>query len=260
MERYEKLCVLGEGGMGTVWKVYDHETHCMYAMKLIDATSTSQEHTILRQLAHPAIPSVITVLQAPKEIIMIMELIEGAPLSIYQEEVTETSLYQIAMQLSQVLEYLHDRDILYLDVKPENLLLDAQGTLHLVDFGTACFKSKQLPQFHYGTIGYAPPEQYDASYLDERCDIYAFGKTLLSLYFKIKDGKQLNGLHPEQTMLSPHFCTLIQHCIEENPALRYDNFHQLREDLHMFPIDKQRRLCTCLRKIKKVWKEAAYDR
>ena len=83
------------------------------------------------------------------------------------------------------MSYLHDmkRPILFLDLKPENIIIDDKGLPHLIDFGIAGW----LADHHIpvGTIGYSPPEQYQrGTILDERADIYAFGMT----YYAIRCG------------------------------------------------------------------------
>lgn len=236
--RYRKLELIGKGGMGEVWLVHDSQLGCYWAMKLLKAdsdadcqTAFEKEIAVLTSLNHPAIPRIVERIHQEGKDGVIMDLVEGIALSDYEEMSDEAQLLDWAKQLLDILKHIHAQRILYLDLKPDNIMLDRNGRLHLIDFGIACFKEKQERENQrFGTIGYAPKEQFEAVKLDERCDIYAFGKTMLSLASGC-NGSQLSSIGSADTFLSQGFRLLIDGCIKEERSLRYDDISSVERDL-----------------------------
>lgn len=242
--RYRKLELLGSGGMGEVWLVHDEQLGCYWAMKLLKADSDKdcrnafeQEIAVLTSLKHPAIPRIVERIQYEGQDGVIMDLVEGIALSEYKEMSEEAQLLDWAKQLLDILKHIHTQQILYLDLKPDNIMLDRSGRLHLIDFGIACFKEERNENHQrFGTIGYSPKEQFERTRLDERCDIYAFGKTMLSLATGCNTD-QLRNLSAADTSLSQGFRLLLEGCIKEERSLRYDDVDSICRD-----IDKLHRL------------------
>lgn len=234
---YRLIRQLGKGGVGEVWLVFDEQSKDYYAMKVLNETcdgkrqALSAEARIMKRLHHSGIPKVIAQTKLQQRAALVMEFIDGIPLSKFTGRMEEWQLLNWAMQILDILAHVHACEILYLDLKPDNLLLDQDNHLHLIDFGTAQFRNQQDCRIRYGTIGFAPKEQYYAHQLDERCDIYAFGKTLLALYFQIKDGKFLDTLTADDTTLSKGMKRVIQHCIQEEQSLRISSVSQLQDQL-----------------------------
>lgn len=262
MQRYRKLDLLGSGGMGEVWLVHDEQLGCYWAMKLLKEDSDAdhrkafeKETAVLTSLQHPAIPRIVDRIDEDGQSAVIMDLVEGIALSDCKEMSTEAQLIDWAKQLLDILKHIHERQILYLDLKPDNIMLDPAGRLHLIDFGIACFKNEQNPsQQRFGTIGYSPQEQYEASELDERCDIYAFGKTMLALATGAS-ADQLQTMQAADTSLSQGFRLLIDGCIRQNRSERYDcadqilkdleRIHSLHSEIHMRK-KRRKRIRCCL--------------
>lgn len=238
-QRYRKIDLLGKGGMGEVWLVHDEQLGCYWAMKLLhedcDADckqAFEQEIAVLTALQHPAIPRIVDRILEDGRSGVLMDLVEGISLSAYCEVIQESLLLQWAEQLLDILKHIHEQQILYLDLKPENIMLDKNGNLHLIDFGIACFKQHQNPgKQRYGTVGFAPKEQYEAAVLDERCDIYAFGKTMLALATGIFDAKQLPFVTGSDTNLSQGFRLLLDGCVKEDREQRYHDIEAIQHDL-----------------------------
>ena len=114
-----------------------------------------------------------------------MDYIKGETLkSLVQRcgPISEAKVTEWAIEICDILKYLHDQDppIIFRDLKPDNIMLMRSGEIKLIDFGIARhFKAEFIKDTTaYGSIGFAPPEQYGQNQTDIRSDIYAFGATL----------------------------------------------------------------------------------
>ena len=147
------------------------------------------ETDLLKKLRHPSLPSIIDVIDDKDSFLIVMDYIEGNPLSNALEEYgaqPQDMVIAWAKQLCDVLGYLHAQSppIIYRDMKPSNVMLKPDGNITLIDFGTAReFKEKNLADtVCHGTIGYAAPEQFGGmGQTDARTDIYCLGATLYHL-------------------------------------------------------------------------------
>ena len=203
--RYRILGILGSGGMSTVYKAQDLrfpkvQRFCAVKEMLNTATDPrvralmmqnfEREASILATLSHPAIPQVYDYFTEGDRAYLVTELIPGKDLEALLNETEgffpETQVVQWAIQICDVLTYLHTRrpqPIVFRDMKPSNLMLDDQGRIRLVDFGIAkVFQSGEKGTM-IGTEGYSPPEQY-RGVAEPRGDIYALGATLHHLLTK----------------------------------------------------------------------------
>lgn len=234
MERYERIKQIGQGSHGVVWKVQSRGGY--RALKISnqqDKSLLKQESEILDMLSHPAIPTLYAFEQDEEHAYLMMEWMEGIPLAEKcTEELAEEQWMDYALQMLSILRYLHTKGILYLDLKLENILLKADGTIQLVDFSCAQELDHQDPILHYGTYGFAPPEQYVEGYLDERADIYAFGKVVMALSLGIYNGELLDSYCVEDLCVSDAWKRILQRCTNEDPSLRYDSCTALMEDIH----------------------------
>jgi serine/threonine protein kinase len=143
----------------------------------------AREADTLAQLKHAAIPAITDRFDDQNRHYLVMEYVEGRNL---EEEIAarggplpEGLIIDIARQLCDVLAYLHGSTppVVYRDMKPSNVMLTPKGRVVLVDFGIArLFKSARKGTM-IGTLGFAPPEQYQGV-VDPRSDIYSLGATL----------------------------------------------------------------------------------
>ncbi len=194
--RYEIERLLGGGGMGVVYLAHDQRLanracavkemvdHFIDQQQRIEANDYfAREADTLAQLKHAAIPAITDRFDDQNRHYLVMEYIEGRNL---EEEIAvrggplpEGLIIDIARQLSDVLAYLHGSTppVVYRDMKPSNVMLTPRGRVVLVDFGIArLFKSARKGTM-IGTLGFAPPEQYQGA-VDPRSDIYSLGATL----------------------------------------------------------------------------------
>ena len=205
--RYELLELLGEGGMGQVFKARHNRLGKIFAVKSLRHLSPDPkeqakfldafeiEARILAELDHPALAKVTDFFEMHGTHFLVMEFIDGRTLSrvieLAPRNLSQRRVLQWASELCEVLCYLHGQKppVIVRDLKPENIMIDSKRRLRLVDFGI----SKRLRPGEgtheivkgMGTAEYAPLEQYGSSTTDQRSDIYALGATLYFLLTEI---------------------------------------------------------------------------
>ena len=192
-KRYRIVEILGQGGMGSVYRAVDENLGVDVAVK--ENLFTSDEYSkqfrleavILAGLRHPNLPRVSDHFAIGDEgQYLVMDFIEGEDLRQRMERlgtVSEEDAVMVGAAMCDALTYLHTRkpSILHRDIKPGNVKISPEGTIYLVDFGLA--KLMQGPQAtttgaRAMTPGYSPPEQYGTARTDARTDIYSLGATL----------------------------------------------------------------------------------
>lgn len=180
--------------------------------------SLRREALILKNLKHPNIPMIYDVEEEDDFIYIIEEYLEGESLKTYMLEPSHRNkemVLDFAIQVSGLLEYLHQQTppILYLDLKPDNLLV-WQQTLKLLDFGAAVRMEpgQRMGAESWGTRGYAAPEQYDGlMWTDPRSDIYGFGM----LFFYMMTGESYENVGEER------FSQMLEHLEWGEPYRRF---------------------------------------
>ena len=177
--RYQILSKIGSGGMSNVYKAWDTHLQMNVAIKegIMDQ---SAEMNLLKNLKHPAIPRIIDHVNNLHHNSIVMEYVEGTTLAQWmegKERIPVELVKQWILELCDILEYLHNNrpPILYLDLKPENIMIQEEGKLRLIDFGSVQYKY-QIKKLS-GTIGYAPKEliNREKDKIDEQSDIYSLG-------------------------------------------------------------------------------------
>ncbi len=195
--RYQIERLLGGGGMGMVYLARDQRLanrpcaikemvdHFIDPQQRIEANEYfAREADTLAQLKHVAIPAITDRFDQRNRHYLVMEYIEGRNL---EEELaaggggplSEGLVIDIGRQLCDVLAYLHGLTppIIYRDMKPSNVMLTPRGRVVLIDFGIARLFRAARKGTMIGTLGFAPPEQYQGA-VDPRSDIYSLGATL----------------------------------------------------------------------------------
>src|SRR6267154_2919292 len=194
--RYAIEKLLGGGGMGVVYLARDQRLanrpcaikemvdHFIDPQQRMEANEYfAREADTLAQLKHQAIPAITDRFEIQNRHYLVMEYVEGRnleeELAARGEPLPEGLVIDIARQLSDVLAYLHGLSppIIYRDMKPSNVMLNSNGRVVLVDFGIARLFKAARKCTMIGTLGFAPPEQYQGL-VDPRSDIYSLGATL----------------------------------------------------------------------------------
>ena len=253
--KYKILNKVGQGGMSVVYLAMNEKANKQWAIKEVRKDGVKDfelikqglivETDMLKKLSHPSLPSIVNVIEDDNTFLIVMDYIQGNPLSKTLEEYgaqSQENVVEWAKQLCDVLGYLHSRKppIIYRDMKPANVMLKPDGSITLIDFGTAReYKSKNIADTTcLGTIGYAAPEQFGGmGQTDARTDIYCLGATLYHLVtgmnpceppYEIKPIRQINPA------LSNGLEKIIMKCTQRDPNARYQSCAELMYDLEHF--------------------------
>jgi len=235
LAHYQIQRVLGRGGMGVVYLAKHTQIGRQVAIKELAPNFSKDialrlrfknEAALMANLNHPNIVTLHDYIETPEGVYLIMEYVEGTTLEHYIQNIsgpiTEDRAILIFKQILEGVGYAHSKGIIHRDLKPANIMLAADGTVKILDFGIAknLYASERAHTqagLKIGTIYYMSPEQVLAKELDRRSDIYNLGV----LFFEM-----LTGQNPYQTLDSEYE---ISHKIvhEALPALReyYPNIH-----------------------------------
>src|SRR6266478_4914887 len=195
-DRYEILALLGQGGMGAVYKARDTELDRLVALKIIRPELTTnpeilkrfkQELILARQVTHRNVIRIFDLGQADGFKFITMEYLEGQDLRAVLRErgkLAPEEAAKIILQICRALEVAHGEGVIHRDLKPQNIMLDANGRAYVMDFGIA--RSAYLPGMTQtgalvGTPEYMSPEQAKGEKLDERSDLFSLGVILYEL-------------------------------------------------------------------------------
>src|SRR6202046_3740077 len=189
--RYEILQLLGEGGMGTVYKARDREVDRLIALKVIrpelaqnaDALHRFKQELILaRQVTHRNVIRIFDLGEADGMKFITMEFIDGRDLkSLIREKgkFTPEDAIQIVVQVCKALEVSHAEGVIHRDLKPQNIMVDEQGKVSVMDFGIArgmeAGGGMTQTGALVGTPEYMSPEQAKGQHLDARSDLFSLG-------------------------------------------------------------------------------------
>jgi len=144
--RFRRVRQLGRGGFGTVWLAVDTQLDRTVAVKLAHAPDSDTEQRMLREaralaaVRHPNCVRVFDIVQDPDGLAIVMEYIDGDPLSdvvLKSGLLADTLAARLWVNMADALAAAHDRGVLHRDVKPSNVIVDTEGTAHLIDFGIA---------------------------------------------------------------------------------------------------------------------------
>lgn len=194
--RYDVRSVVARGGMSTVYLAEDRRFNRVVVIKeqlpdIADDAIVRQrfrhETEVLSKLAHENIVRMYDADLEATPPYIVLEHVDGVPLTdlIAAGRLTRTGIaLKIARDLVRALAHIHKRGVLWLDSKPSNVLVTAQGRVVLLDFGIARSKddSGRGTGIVLGTLAYSSPEQLRDDPLDERSDIYSIGVTLYQMF------------------------------------------------------------------------------
>ena len=254
--RYRIVEILGQGGMGSVYRAIDENLGVVIALKenLFTTDEYSRqfrlEAVILANLRHPNLPRVSDhIVLDDQGQYLVMDFIEGEDLRFRMERVgmlPEEDAVHIGASICDALSYLHTRKppILHRDIKPGNVKITPDGHIFLVDFGLAKVYQNATQATTTGaramTPGYSPPEQYGTARTDPRTDIYSLGATLYAALSGVipedglaraMDNAQLTPLRKRNSKISRRFAAAIEKAMAVDPSDRFQDAEEFKKAL-----------------------------
>jgi tetratricopeptide (TPR) repeat protein/predicted Ser/Thr protein kinase len=260
--RYHIEALLGEGGMGRVYKAHDRELNRTIAIKVVrqgmmgEATALSrfkQELVLASKISHKHILRIHDLGEVNGLKFITMAYVEGRDLHQIIKETPQFPLERLlnfATQLADALAAAHAEGVVHRDLKPQNILVDKNDQIYVSDFGLArsfaegAIGMTQTGAF-LGTPRYMSPEQAEAKPTDGRSDLYAYGLILYEMAtgdvpFSGKTTLELMYQRVRERPKSPKLAnpslpnwmvTIIMRCLERDPAARYQNAYEILADL-----------------------------
>lgn len=249
-DRYHIEGILDSGGMSVLYLASDQHLPGRWVIKEMRALTPNaedreailgqfrREAQILGTLSHPGLPRVTDFFEERERLFLVEEFLEGRNLMQVASagRFTEEEAVDCAIQLLDVLVYLHQSRIVYRDVKPDNVIVGSDRRYHLVDFGIARLFSvgKRRDTVLMGTPGFASPEHYGNRQTDERSDIFSLGATLHFLVTGRDPGERPFLFDPPDELvpgLSEWFADIVMTALETEPADRFQTAAEMRAAL-----------------------------
>ena len=259
--RYELIEKIGEGGMAVVYKAKDRLLNRYVAIKILRPEFTKDEQFVANfkresqaaaGLQHPNIVAVYDVGKTGSINYIVMELIDGRPLSDIIEEKAPLDyklVIDISQQICAALAHAHKNGIIHRDVKPHNIMITTDGIAKLTDFGIARAVSNSTivadTSKIIGSVHYFSPEQARGSFVDERSDIYSLG---IVMYEMLTGKVPFDGDNPVEVALKhinediipptklnksvpPNLEKLVMKATDKFQTNRYKSAEEMLEDL-----------------------------
>jgi eukaryotic-like serine/threonine-protein kinase len=245
--RYELAERIGQGGMGSVYRVRDTTLGRDVALKVLDteggAGRVRREAHVLAQLEHPGIVPVHDAGVLPDgRVFYVMKLVRGERLDAATQGATVEERLRLFRQVADAVGFAHSRGVVHRDIKPSNVMLGAFGEVLVLDWGIARVEGSgettagtpaPRPGTAAGTVlgtpGYMAPEQARGSDVDARADVYGLGALLHYL---------LSGSPPPGRVDLPGvprpLHSIVERCLAAEPGARYASVPLLVADLDAF--------------------------
>lgn len=249
--RYEVIMKLGVGGQGAAYlsrlnssidrnkceEVVLKET--IFPIFVEDSVRRQSlerfehEARTLNLLSHDRIVKLLDYFVEDHRGYLVLEHIDGKNLRDHAlgKPMNEREVIELALQMCDMLEYLHERNVIHRDFTPDNLMLEHTGTAKLIDFNVAQTHASGMTGTVVGKHAYVPPEQFRGKPV-HASDIYAMGCTL---YFLLsgEDPEPItqSKIHKKREDISTALDTIIQKCTTLKTEQRYQSAVTLRADL-----------------------------
>ncbi len=265
IQGFEVECKVGQGGMATVWKARQISLDRLVAIKVLQAQWAHDSADVDRfqteacaaaKLKHPAIIQVYDANFAEGQYFFVMEFIDGYTVGDWQRRkghLTEKDALLVAECVADGLAHAWDNErIVHCDIKPDNVMIDGDGTVKVADLGLArtinvLRSSSEADDEVLGTPAYMSPEQATGQAdLDCRTDIYALGCMLYHLItgklpFAGVDDEAILEKHVHDTLpdamdlvdgVSKPMCALLEKMMAKDRELRQADWHEVISDIH----------------------------
>jgi serine/threonine protein kinase len=245
----EILELLGEGGMGVVYKARQPKLDRIVALKILSAECSrdpafaerfQREARALAKLNHPAIVAVYDFGQSDGLYYFLMEYVDGVNLrqALDGKQLASRDALGVVTQICDALQYAHDEGVVHRDIKPGNVLLDKRGRVKIADFGLAKLMGKaagdqKLTQSRVvmGTPHYMAPEQLERPLeVDHRADIYSLGV----VFYEMLTGElPIGRFSPpsQRVQMDVRLDEVVLRTLEKEPARRYQHASDVKTDV-----------------------------
>ena len=247
----EIIELLGQGGMGAVYRARQPRLDRMVALKILRPEAAQdprfterflQEARVLAKLSHPSIVGVFDFGVEGDLHWLMMEYVDGANLRdvLAAGALPPKDALALVPHICEALQYAHDNGVVHRDIKPENILLDLQHRIRIADFGLARLAggdvgAERLTRSYevFGTPRYMAPEQLEgALHVDHRADIYALGAVL----YELLTGELPLGRFPAPStiaeMVDARIDEVVLRALEKKPADRYQHASEVKDAIH----------------------------
>jgi tRNA A-37 threonylcarbamoyl transferase component Bud32/biopolymer transport protein ExbD/capsular polysaccharide biosynthesis protein len=261
--QFEILELIGQGGMGAVYKVRQKDLDRIVALKILPpaigqsaefSNRFTREAKALAKLNHPGIVTLHEFGQASSAqalYFILMEFVDGVNLAQLMKtgRISPREALAIVPQICDALQFAHDQGIVHRDIKPENILLDRLGRVKVADFGIAKVVAAATEDHGHecprplgggdipvptlsgkiiGTPQYMAPEQIDhPSEVDHRADIYALGVVFYQMLTGELPGREFQA-PSKKVHIDVRLDEIVMRAMEKQPELRYQTAHELR--------------------------------
>lgn len=244
--KYEVLEKLGEGGAGSVYRVYDVRLDKIWAVKRVKKGKPDMEERVLGKVDGNLFPRIVDVVEEENSRYLVMDWIEGETLAQKLEKRGKFSGREaagIGIAVCDALKALHEMQpaLLYLDCKPSNIMMDKNGKLWLIDFGSAveCAETDAVPIA--ASPGYAAPELLSGNErsrrADVRSDVFGLGRTLYALLGGPDPARppygacQIGSCSPE---VPAKLAKIVERCTHAKPEMRFQTIQAVKDALQDF--------------------------
>jgi serine/threonine protein kinase/tetratricopeptide (TPR) repeat protein len=266
VSHYRVLDPLGSGGMGVVYRAEDTELQRTVALKFLfeQAGAEPEVHERLRReartascLNHPNICAIYEVGEESGELFIVMEYVEGKPLSklIRPGGLPAETIIRYGQQIASALEHAHARGVIHRDLKPLNVIVTPEGDAKILDFGLARrgdpadfdkqtmeTVSTQASTGLAGTMPYMAPEQFEGGGASPRTDLWSLGVVLYEMasgtrpfhgenLFRLCTAILRNAPPALPPNSPPGLSRVIYRCLEKEPGRRYQRAGEVRAAL-----------------------------
>ena len=247
---YQILEVLGEGGMGRVYKANHIKLQRMVAIKLMFDAMTEEasfverfirEARAMAAMDHPNIIRVYDYGELNGSCYIIMEYVDGTDLRslIKSGSLTSPQAFSIISQICDALQFAHEQGIVHRDIKPGNIMLDRAGRVKVADFGLAKLVGTDFAEDEGLTMTYqvmgtpmymAPEQRTDTASVDQRADIYSLG---VMFYEMLTGSVPLGRFEPpsKKVQVDERLDHIVLKAMEQEPSRRYQHISEMRTDL-----------------------------
>lgn len=262
--RYQINGFIGEGGMSRVWRALDQNTGRQVAIKVLREEYSEDESFLRRfdreaqaasRMSHPNIVNLVDVgVEEDGTRYLVMEYVQGKTLKRFIQEsgaLRPEIAAQIIIRVLAALQHAHQNGVVHRDVKPQNILIDKEGTVKVADFGIARIANaqtvNQTDESVMGSVYYFSPEQARGAAVDARSDIYSAGV----VFYEMLTGKvpftgetpvAIAMQHLQNAPVPPNEANpavssaldfVVLHAMEKKPRRRYQSAEEMLRDIRL---------------------------